>query len=84
MASPLQTDISAHSLPSSGAMAMLCTDINSNCICLIGWWWLDEMFHYLHTWAFPITCSIALLMLQKGTFTLIPNTAHAAFVQALL
>ena len=63
---------------------MLCTDIGTDHIQLIGQWHSDEMFSYLHAQAFPIPRNIAPLMFQTGTFTLIPNSAHANFVQALV
>jgi hypothetical protein len=68
------TDISVHSLHSSGAMALLCTSVDTDKIRLLGRWRSDEMLHYLHVQAFPIIASLASQMLQHGHFALIPNT----------
>lgn len=77
-------DISACSLCSSGTMAMLCTDTDTNKIRLIGRSRSDKMFCYLHTQAYPIMHNIAPLMFNHGLFVLIPNSPHDNFIQALL
>jgi len=58
----LPANISTCSLWLSGA---ICANITTNHIHLIGWWWSEKIFQYLHTQAFPITCNIAPLMFQK-------------------
>jgi hypothetical protein len=76
-------DITARALRCSGAMAMLCADIDTDRIRLIGRWRSDEMFRYLHTQAAPVTSQLSRTMLAHGTFVLVPNTPHAQLVQAL-
>jgi hypothetical protein len=66
-------DISVRSLRSSGAMALLCARVDSDCIRLLGRWRSDEMLPYLHVQAFPITATFASQMLHHGNFALIPN-----------
>jgi hypothetical protein len=44
-------DISVRSLRSSGAMALLCADVDSDRIRLLGRWKSDEMLRYLHVQA---------------------------------
>jgi len=78
------SDVTARSLRTSGAMALLCANVDTDRIRLIGRWRSDEMFRYLHTQAAPLTKDIALRMLTHGSFVLIPNTPHAALVQALM
>jgi len=78
------SDVTARSLRTSGAMALLCANVDTDRIRLIGRWRSDEMFRYLHTQAAPLTKDLALRMLNHGSFVLIPNTPHAALVQALM
>jgi len=66
-------DISIHSLRSSGAMALLCADVDPNRIRLLGRWRSDEMMRYLHVQALPIVAPLATLMVQHGYFTFLPN-----------
>jgi len=44
----LPKDISAHSLRAAGAMALLCAQVDTDIIRLLGRWRSDEMLHYLH------------------------------------
>jgi len=71
-------EISARSLRASGAMALLCANVDPDKIRLIGRWRSDEMLRYLHVQAFPVVARFAPAMLQHGHFTLIPNTPLAA------
>jgi hypothetical protein len=66
-------DISIGSLLASGAMALLCTAVDTDIICLLGRWWSDEMLHYLHAQALPIFAPMASQMHHHGHFALIPN-----------
>ena len=66
-------DISIRSLRSSGAMALLCADVDSDKIRLLGRWRSDEMLRYLHVQALPIVAPLASLMVQHGYFSFIPN-----------
>jgi hypothetical protein len=66
-------DISIRSLRSSGAMALLCANVDTDKICLLGRWRSDEMLHYLHVQVLPIAAPFASQMLHIGHFTLLPN-----------
>jgi hypothetical protein len=67
-------DISIRSLRSSGAMALLCANVDTDRIRLLGRWRSDKMLRYLHVQAFPVVACLAPAMLQHGHFSLIPNT----------
>jgi hypothetical protein len=69
-------DISIRSLRSSGAMALLCGNVDTDRIRLLGRWRSDEMLRYLHVQAFPVVANIASTMPQHGNFALIPNNPH--------
>jgi hypothetical protein len=69
--SPL--DISVRSLRSSGATALLCADVDTDKIRLLGRWRSDEMLRYLHVQALPIVTPFASLMVRHGYFSFIPN-----------
>jgi len=69
------TDISARSLRSSGAMALLCARVDSDVIRLLGRWRSDEMLRYLHVQALPILAPLASQMLHHGAFPLLANRA---------
>jgi hypothetical protein len=66
-------NISIRSLRSSGAMALLCADVDSDRIRLLGRWKSNEMLCYLHVQALPIVAPLASLMVQHGNFSFIPN-----------
>jgi hypothetical protein len=66
-------DISIRSLRSSGAMALLCAEVDPDKLRLLGRWRSDEMLRYLHIQAYPIVAPLAPLMVRHGHFTLIPN-----------
>ena len=69
----LPTDVSARCLRAAGANALLCAKVDTDIIRLLGRWRSDEMLRYLHLQAQPIMKNYARLMLDGGTFTLIPN-----------
>jgi hypothetical protein len=69
--SPL--DISVRSLRSSSAMALLCADVDTDKIRLLGCWRSDEKLRYLHVQALPIVTPFASLMVRHGYFSFIPN-----------
>ena len=73
----LPEDVSARSLRSSGAMALLCANLDTDRIRLLGRWRSDEMLRYLHVQAYPVESHIAATMLQHGNFNFIPNHAFA-------
>lgn len=67
------SDISARSLRSSGAMALLCAQVDPILIKLVGRWHSDEMLHYLHLQAVGSMQALASRMLLGGDFKLLPN-----------
>jgi hypothetical protein len=69
----LPKDISARSLRASGAMALLCAQVDSDTIRLIGRWRSDEMLRYLHVQAEPVMRNFSSRMIAGGSFTLHPN-----------
>ena len=72
----LPGDVSARSLRAAGAMALLCADVDTDRIRLLGRWQSDQMFRYLHVQAEPVMRHFSSRMLQGGNYTLLPN--HAA------
>jgi hypothetical protein len=52
-------DVKARSLHASGAMALLCTRVDTNLIRLIGRWRSNAMLYYLHVQAVPIMAPMA-------------------------
>jgi len=78
------SDVSARALRASGAMALLCAQVDSDRIRLVGRWRSDEMFRYLPTQASPVTAKLAPRMLLHGSFVLIPNSPTAHLATALL
>jgi hypothetical protein len=69
----LPSDINARSLRAAGAIALLCTHVDSDVIRLLGRWRSDQMLRYLHVQAEPVMRHFARRMLQDGDFTLLPN-----------
>ena len=69
----LSQEISARSLRAAGAMALLCAHVDSDLIRLLGRWRSDEMLRYLHVQAEPVMRNFSALMIQGGTFALLPN-----------
>jgi hypothetical protein len=56
-------------------MALLCAQVDSNVIRLLGRWHSDEMLRYLHVQAEPVMRDFSRRMLLGGSFTLLPNQA---------
>jgi hypothetical protein len=69
----LPADVSARSLRAAGAMALLCANIDTDRIRLLGRWRSDEMLRYLHVQAEPLMRDFSSRMLVGGTFTLHPH-----------
>jgi hypothetical protein len=67
------TDISVRSFRASGAMALLCANVDTDRIRLLGRWRSEEMLRYLHVQAIPVVAPIATAMLRNGQFSLVPN-----------
>jgi hypothetical protein len=70
----LSTDISPRSLRSGGAMALLCGNIDTDVIKLVGRWKSDAIFRYLHAQALPIVTNLSRVMVQHGAYTLLPGS----------
>jgi hypothetical protein len=69
----LPNDITAKSLRTGGAMALLLAQVDTDVIRLIGRWRSDEMLRYLHLQAQPVMLNFARRMLQGGVYTLLPG-----------
>lgn len=65
--------ISARSLRSGGAMALLCARVDSNLIKLVGRWQSDEMLKYLHVQAVPLLHDLSNQMVTHGSFHFLPG-----------
>ncbi len=68
----LPSEVSACSLLTAGAMALVLANFDTNIIQLLGWWHSDEMFWYLHLIAKPITKNFASCMLHAN-YCLVPS-----------
>lgn len=77
------SNVSARATHTSGDMALLCAQVDSDRIRLIGRWCSNEMFHYLHTQASPVTAKLTPQILQHGSFVIVPNSPTALLVSAL-
>jgi hypothetical protein len=69
----LPKDISARSMRAAGATALLCAQVDTDIIRLIGRWRSDEMLGYLHVQAEPVMRHFAQRMLTHGAFTMHPG-----------
>jgi hypothetical protein len=67
------TKLSARSLRAGGAMALLCSKVDTDIIKLVGRWRSDEMLRYLHAQAYPLMRSLATGMVHHGAFTFAPG-----------
>jgi hypothetical protein len=66
-------DISACALRAGGAMALLCAQVDTDIIKLVGRWKSDVMLRYLHLQAYPHMRNFAALMVSGGNFRLLSN-----------
>jgi len=66
-------DVTARSLRAAGAMALLCDDVDTDRIRLMGRWRSDEMLRYLHLQAQPLMEGFAERMLIGGNYALLPQ-----------
>ena len=55
-------------------MALLCGNIDTDVIKLVGRWKSDAIFRYLHAQALPIITDLSRTMLKHGRFTLLPGS----------
>jgi hypothetical protein len=54
-------------------MSLLCADVDTDKIRLLGRWKSDEMLRYLHVQALLIVAPLVTMMVQHGFFSFIPN-----------
>jgi hypothetical protein len=76
--------LSAASLRAGGAMALLCADIDTDIIRLVGRWKSDIMIRYLHLQAMPLMTALSRKMAQHGAFTLHPGQTMPVQAATLL
>ena len=62
-------DVYVQSLRAAGAMAFICSDVDTDIISLIEHWRSDEMLRYLHVQAEPIMRNYSKLMISHGNYT---------------
>ena len=63
--------VSARSLWAAGAMALLCSGVDTNIISLIGLCRSDEMLRYIHVKAKPIMRNYSKLKIHHGNYNLL-------------
>ena len=61
-------DASTSNLCTSGATALLCARIDTDLICLIGWWCSDAMLRYLYVATLSCSSPYAANMLAHGDY----------------
>jgi hypothetical protein len=66
-------EVSAHLLCTAGMMSLLCANVDSDTIQLLGCWTSNEMMCYLTVQVQAIMHDFASHMLQGGQYTLLPN-----------
>jgi hypothetical protein len=66
-------EISIGLLRALGAMALLCAQVDTDMIHLLGRWQSDEMLRYLHIQSFPMLAPLVSQMLNHGQYTMTPN-----------
>ena len=67
-------DVTATSILSAGAMAMLLASVDTNNIRLVKRWHINSILIYLHTSAQTFRIGLAALMVQHGDYAIIPPT----------
>ena len=75
--------VSARSLRPGGATALLCANVDSRSIQLLGRWKSDAMLHYLRIYAQSVTERFSQRMLTHGNYTFDPSTLASAPGDAL-
>ena len=78
------SDISARALRAGGAMALLCGQVDSDIIKLVGRWRSDEMLRYLHLQAYPLMMHLAPSMVRGGQFRMLSHQTLPPAVLPLL
>jgi hypothetical protein len=76
--------VSARALRAGGAMALLCAQVDTDIIKLVGRWKSDVMLRYLHLQCYPLTRNFAAQMVTGGQFRLIANQDIPAAAAPLL
>ena len=66
-------DVSARSLRAAGAMALLCSGIDTDIIWLIIRWRSDEMLRYIHLQAEPLMRGFSKRMVTNGNYRMLPG-----------
>ena len=66
------TKVSARSLRPGGATALLCANVDSDAIMLLGRWKSDAMFRYLRIQATVHSQEFSQRMLDHGAYTFVP------------
>lgn len=74
----LPQQITARSLRSGGAMALMCAGVPTDTIKLVGRWRSDAVFRYLHTQAAPLVGPLAPGMATHGRYALVPDNNQTA------
>ena len=77
-------DISARALRAGGAMALLCGQVDSDIIKLVGRWRSDEMLRYLHLQAYPLMMHLVPSMVRGGQFRMLSRQPLPPAVLPLL
>ena len=72
-------ELSARSLRPGGATALLCADVDSDHIKMLGRWKSDAMFTYLRVQAATVAHNFSERMLQHGHYTFTPTNANLRF-----
>ena len=72
----LANKVAARSLHPGGATALLCANVGTEAIMLLGHWKSDAMFRHLRVQA--TTCAHSQLMLDAGDFTFTPSVFECA------
>jgi hypothetical protein len=80
----LPRHISARALRAGGAMALLCSQVDSDIIKLVGRWRSDEMLRYLHLQAYPLMMHLAPSMVRGGQFRMLSHQPLPPAVLPLL
>ena len=65
-------ELSARSTRPGGATALLCANVDTDVIRLLGRWRSDEMLRYLHVQAVPAMQNLARRMVLHGQFSFSP------------
>ncbi len=65
-------------------MALLCAKLDPTIPHLVGCWWSDEMFQYLHPQAYPLMHTFAQQMVDHGNFAFLLGTNILTAATAIL